>query len=326
MTESDEQANQELGYLAFASMRTGAFANPYLKPNRQPSRLVGVQFVKWLLHQPDVVQLARLLYQSDLLDLDSPAADLVKKMSTGEWPPMPAWPVFVFGSNLAGRHGKGAALYARKLYSAQPGVGRGPTGHAYALPTKDEKLEPLPLGLVQDEIRSFYDYARSHTDTVFRLTRVGCGLSGLDEDSIRSVAQENTPSNVALPGAWSCLGAVPKRVIVTGPRAFSRPEFLAEALDCVRDRLGAIEIVSGGEEGVERLAEDYAINNDLHLRRIPAFRTVFGQEADAFRNRILAWYGTHLVAFDDDQEAGDCNNMLAAAVEAGLKIAKIRIR
>ena len=49
--------------------------------------------------------------------------------------------IFVFGSNLAGRHGKGAALHAKKFYGAEYGVGVGPTGNAYAIPTKDSDLK-----------------------------------------------------------------------------------------------------------------------------------------------------------------------------------------
>lgn len=53
--------------------------------------------------------------------------------------------IFVFGSNLAGRHGKGAALYARQHYGAIYGQGVGRQGNSYAIPTKDGKLNPLPL-------------------------------------------------------------------------------------------------------------------------------------------------------------------------------------
>ena len=52
--------------------------------------------------------------------------------------------IFVFGSNLAGRHGKGAALFARQERGAIYGVGQGRTGNAYAIPTKDERLRTLP--------------------------------------------------------------------------------------------------------------------------------------------------------------------------------------
>lgn len=57
--------------------------------------------------------------------------------------------VFVFGSNLAGRHGKGAALRARRYRSAIYGGGIGSQGNSYAIPTKDHQLRILPLHAIQ---------------------------------------------------------------------------------------------------------------------------------------------------------------------------------
>jgi hypothetical protein len=62
-------------------------------------------------------------------------------------------PVFVFGSNVAGRHGKGAALYALQHHGASYGQGVGPQGNSYAIPTKDENIRTLPL----DRIKPFVD-------------------------------------------------------------------------------------------------------------------------------------------------------------------------
>ena len=42
--------------------------------------------------------------------------------------------VFVFGSNLAGRHGAGAALVAAERDGAQNGVGEGAFASSYAVP------------------------------------------------------------------------------------------------------------------------------------------------------------------------------------------------
>ena len=56
-----------------------------------------------------------------------------------------AMKIFVFGSNLAGRHGAGAALDARRYHGAVYGVGEGLMGNAYAIPTKDRALKPRSL-------------------------------------------------------------------------------------------------------------------------------------------------------------------------------------
>ena len=89
--------------------------------------------------------------------------------------------IFVFGSNLAGRHGKGAALHARQKHGAEYGVGEGRTGNSYALPTKDERIKTRPLVDVRDSVDKFIEYAKTNPDLQFEVTKVGCGLAGFSE-------------------------------------------------------------------------------------------------------------------------------------------------
>lgn len=109
--------------------------------------------------------------------------------------------IFVFGSNLAGRHGKGAALYARKNHAAQYGVGVGHTGNSYAIPTKDRQLRVLPLEEVKKHIREFIAYAKEHPELTFGVTKVGCGLAGFSESQIAPGFKE-APANCQLPESW----------------------------------------------------------------------------------------------------------------------------
>lgn len=102
--------------------------------------------------------------------------------------------IFVFGSNLAGRHGKGAALEAWKHWGAQYGRGSGPTGDAYAIPTKDAALRTLPLEVIGRHVVAFLDYAREFPQLEFYVTRVGCGLAGYTEEQIRPMF-EGAPDN-----------------------------------------------------------------------------------------------------------------------------------
>lgn len=113
-------------------------------------------------------------------------------------------PIFVFGSNLAGRHGKGAALHAKTYYNAEYGVGKGRTGNAYAIPTKDERLRTLALWEIEIYIQEFFEYALHHPDLQFTLTRVGCGLAGYRNEDMVPLF-ENCPSNCTLPKEWSKL-------------------------------------------------------------------------------------------------------------------------
>lgn len=109
--------------------------------------------------------------------------------------------VFVFGSNDAGIHGAGAAAVAQRLFEAVYGVGEGPTGRCYAIPTKDRELRTKPLGKIRNSVERFFLYARSHPGTTFLLTRVGCGLAGYRDADIKPLFAE-APLNVVLPPEW----------------------------------------------------------------------------------------------------------------------------
>ena len=109
--------------------------------------------------------------------------------------------IFVFGSNLAGRHGKGAALSARQKHGAVLGVGVGRTGQAYAIPTKNERLKTLPLRSIKEYVSDFMYYARARPELTFNVTKVGCGLAGYAESQIAPMFRY-APDNCILPEGW----------------------------------------------------------------------------------------------------------------------------
>ena len=92
--------------------------------------------------------------------------------------------ILIFGSNLSGIHGAGAALTARQDFGAQLGVGVGRTGNAYALPTKDKNLKVLPLDVIRQHVNDFEQYALAHPELRFIVTRIGCGLAGYEDKDI----------------------------------------------------------------------------------------------------------------------------------------------
>jgi len=110
---------------------------------------------------------------------------------------------FVFGSNLSGIHGAGAARAARLNYCAQWGVAEGPTGDSYAIPTVREKIAgPLPLDEIRSAVDRFISYATAHPKLTFFVTRIGCGLAGhRDQDVAPMFAQ--APANCSLPDTWA---------------------------------------------------------------------------------------------------------------------------
>jgi hypothetical protein len=106
--------------------------------------------------------------------------------------------VFVFGSNLAGRHGKGAALHARKYFGAVYGQGIGRMGNSYGIPTKGMDLEVLPLGEINVFVQGFLNYAKQQYWESFNVTAIGCGLAGYTPEEIAPMFA-NAPENVNLP-------------------------------------------------------------------------------------------------------------------------------
>ena len=106
--------------------------------------------------------------------------------------------VFVFGSNLAGIHGAGAAAYAHERCGAKWGLGEGLSGNSYALPTKDENVQTLPLERIQQHVDEFRMFAVSRPDLNFMVTQIGCGLAGYTPADIAPMFN-HAPDNVFLP-------------------------------------------------------------------------------------------------------------------------------
>ncbi len=111
--------------------------------------------------------------------------------------------IFVFGSNLAGRHGAGSALEAYRNHGAKYGIGVGRVGNSYAIPTKDDSLRVLPLERIKGFVQSFIDHAKRHPEDTFNVVRIGCGLAGYKEHEIAPMFM-SAPSNVNLPDGWRC--------------------------------------------------------------------------------------------------------------------------
>lgn len=102
--------------------------------------------------------------------------------------------VFVFGSNIKGHHGGGAAYFAYRTFGAVWGVGEGLTGHCYALPTMEGATS------FRRAVATFIDCAKQHPNLIFLVTAVGCGIAGYTSDEVAPMFRDavNVP-NVYLP-------------------------------------------------------------------------------------------------------------------------------
>lgn len=87
--------------------------------------------------------------------------------------------IFVFGSNLAGHHGGGAARVALDRFGAQWGVGEGIQGQSYAIPTMQGGVETI-----KPYVDRFLDLAYEWDQNTFLVTRIGCGIAGFLPEQI----------------------------------------------------------------------------------------------------------------------------------------------
>ena len=102
--------------------------------------------------------------------------------------------IFVFGSNIQGSHGGGAAWYAYKQFGAEWGVGEGLTGRTYALPTMEGTTS------LKHAVDHFIACAKQHPELTFLVTAVGCGIAGYRPDEVAPLFKEATSlENVFLP-------------------------------------------------------------------------------------------------------------------------------
>jgi hypothetical protein len=116
--------------------------------------------------------------------------------------------IFVFGSNLAGRHGAGAAKAARLEHGAVYGRAEGLQGSSYAIPTKDANLRPLPLAAIAQHVATFKACAAALPELRFFVTPIGCGLAGYTPAEIGPMFAGVTP-NVDLPPVFLNIGPTP---------------------------------------------------------------------------------------------------------------------
>jgi len=91
--------------------------------------------------------------------------------------------IFVFGSNLAGIHGAGAAKIALN-FGASYDYGVGPYGHSYAIPTKDHDIRTMSIEHIIPYIDRFKKFTHMFSQKQFFVTRIGCGLAGYKDHQI----------------------------------------------------------------------------------------------------------------------------------------------
>ncbi len=111
--------------------------------------------------------------------------------------------IFVFGSNLSGRHGKGAAKTALK-WGAKWGQAKGLQGKTYGIPTKDASIRrTLTIEEIKPFVDEFIEFAKANEKLIFLVTEIGCGLAGLTPKEVAPLFKEAVNvSNIHLPSRF----------------------------------------------------------------------------------------------------------------------------
>ena len=118
------------------------------------------------------------------------SADIINNLKPNE--------IFVFGSNLDGMHGGGAARVAYNKFGAIWGQGVGLQGQSYAIPTMHGGVN-----VIKPYVDEFIDFAKSHTELKFMVTRIGCGIAGFTDEEIAPLFKEAIEiENIYLPKSF----------------------------------------------------------------------------------------------------------------------------
>jgi hypothetical protein len=103
--------------------------------------------------------------------------------------------IFVFGSNLQGMHGGGAARIAFQRYGAIMGQGVGLQGKSYAIPTMQGDASTI-----KPYVEEFIDFAKQHPEMTFLVTKIGCGIAGFTPKEIAPLFKKAVKvQNIYLP-------------------------------------------------------------------------------------------------------------------------------
>jgi hypothetical protein len=106
--------------------------------------------------------------------------------------------VFVFGSNMSGAHGGGAARFAYERFGAVWGQSEGLQGSSYGIDTMSG------LAVFEEQAARFLAFARQHPELRFLVTEVGCGIAGYTPAQVAGFFGD-PPENVVLPDSFAAV-------------------------------------------------------------------------------------------------------------------------
>ena len=176
--------------------------------------------------------------------------------------------IFVFGSNLAGHHGGGAARVALNRFGAIWGQGEGLQGNSYAIPTMQGGVETI-----KPYVDNFIEFAEYEKALTFYVTKIGCGIAGFRIEQIAPLFRNayNLP-NVILPIEFA--------VYIENENSAIHPQKILDTIEAAHEErvnhfstpIKVIGIGGAGTNSVERMIENplknveyFVLNTDEHV-------------------------------------------------------------
>lgn len=106
--------------------------------------------------------------------------------------------IFVFGSNLEGMHGGGAANIAHNKFGAIWGQGVGLQCQSYGIPTMHGGVD-----VIKPYVDEFINFAKSRPELKFLVTRIGCGIAGFSDEEMAPLFKDAIEiENIYLPKSF----------------------------------------------------------------------------------------------------------------------------
>jgi len=214
--------------------------------------------------------------------------------------------IWVFESNLAGRHARGVAAIAVKCLGAEEGKCSGVAGSSYAIPTRDGEDKLLPWDDIEKHVRTFRSYAEAHPDQTFRILPSPHGKSEQEHAHFADLFR-NTPTNCELPGRWlellKRLDTV--RIILLDVNVTFLETERKRVLDQyfpVNEGLwnaDNIEIVSLGSAQSLVANDKYAKGRGYRHRIINVDPDFYGDYAEKVREQLSVAYATKLICLNN---------------------------
>ena len=199
--------------------------------------------------------------------------------------------IFVFGSNLEGAHGGGAALQAWRQWGAVWGQGAGLQGQTYGIPTMHGGPEAI-----RPYVDEFVSFARMHPELRFLVTEVGCGIAGFRPQEIAPLFRDAVDvANISLPQRfWNVLNAP----YVLTPPATLKACITLPASKSISNRALILHALSGGTPRPTHLSACH--DTQVMIRALDHMPEVIDIQAAGTAMRFLTAYlsvtpGTHVL-------------------------------